>query len=169
MDFFLAIDGDKSGTNEPLQYDEELVYLPYYALYKDINPDANHLMRLQFPDIQHGLKLDLLGPGGKEVPRTSIGKQIGSMWDQLHDRRDSKTWYDLSAGYRYDPNIGVGGGSLIYPMNMFFEMRDPGIYTLEIQMQMLRYTPSTDPEVQHKNIIHFSPIKIKIEKPPDAK
>jgi hypothetical protein len=163
--FFLAIGGARSGTNEPIQYDEELVYLPYYTLYKSKTPDANHLIDLQYPDVQHGLKLNLLGPDGKEVPRTSIGKRIGSMWDKLHDRRDSKMWFDVSAGYSYDSSVGADGGCLIYPINMLFKMKDPGIYTLEIQMQMLRYTPSLDPEEQHKNLIRFPPMRIKIEKP----
>lgn len=167
--FFLAIGGARSGTNELIQYDEELVYLPYYTLYKSKTPDPNNLIDLQYPDVEHGLKLNLLGPDGKELPRTSIGKRIGSMWDKLHDRRNSKMWFDVSAGYSYDPSVGADGGRLIYPMNMFFKMKDPGIYTLEIQMLMLRYTPSLDPDEQYRNLIRFSPIKIKVVKPPEAR
>jgi hypothetical protein len=112
--------------------------------------------------------MEMLGPNRENVPETSIGKKVGSKWTELHDRSDGRRWFNVFAGNGYDPAIGAGGGPLIYPMNTFFEMKDPGIYTLEIQMQMIRYTPSRDPNEDYRNLIRFSPIKIKIEKPPDA-
>jgi hypothetical protein len=90
-------------------------------------------------------------------------------FDSLRLITDSKVANTVAQGsYRDNPG-GEGETIFLRKPNDFFQMERPGIYTLEIQMQMLRYTPSTDPEVQHKNIIRFSPIKVKIEKPPDAK
>jgi len=44
-------------------------------------------------------------------------------------------------------------------------MDKPGIYTLEIQMQMFRYVSSYDPVERSKGLFRFSPVKIQVEKP----
>lgn len=164
--FFLAIGGARNGTNDTIQYNEDLAFLVFYTLRKTNSLD---FMDLQYPDVAEGVKLELIGPDGRKVPRTGVGKIVGSKWDTLHDRRDSKFWFDIYAGNDYDPRVGAGGGRFLYPADRFFKMKKPGIYTLTVQMQMFRYTPSTDPEEQFKNLIRFSPIKIKVEKPPDGK
>ena len=163
--FFLAIGGARSGTNEPVQYNENLIFLPFYSLYANTN---SKLIELQYPDAEYCIKIKMTGPDNQEVPKTNVGKILGSKWDKLHDRSNSKSWFSVLVGNGYNSNIGANGGRLLLAPNDYFDIEQSGIYTLEIQMQMLRYTGSTDPNEQYRNLIRFSPIRIKVEKPPSA-
>jgi hypothetical protein len=160
--YFLAVGGARSGTNEAIECNEDLVFRVFYTLYSTNGPN---LLNLEYPDVEHCLKIDMTGPDGNAVPKTSVGKIVGSLWDKLHDRRDSKAWFDILAGNGYDPNIGADGGQLLMPADTFFRITRPGVYTLQIELQMLRYTSSLDPNEQYRNLIRFGPIKIKVVKP----
>jgi hypothetical protein len=160
---FLAVSGEHSGINEPVRFSERLVWLPFCST----NTGRNYV-ELQYPSAKYGMKIKMVAPDGKEVPKTSLGETFGSKWEKLHDFKDSKLNGVLAYG-PYQPDIGAGGGRPLPSPEDLFEMKQPGVYTLEIQMQMFRHTGSTDPNDQHRNLVRFSPIKIKVEKPPDAK
>ena len=67
----------------------------------------------------------------------------------------------------YKDNLGLGGALFIHAPSELFQMEKPGIYTLEIQMQMFQYVASYDPVERSKTLFRFSPVKIKVEKPPE--
>lgn len=64
----------------------------------------------------------------------------------------------------YDVADGVSG-PLLPAAKDLFQIDKPGIYTLEIQMQMFQIHKNTNQWT--RELIRFSPIKIKIEKPPN--
>ena len=107
----------------------------------------------------------MTGPDGKEVSKTGLGDiwGSGSKWNQLHSYKDSKLSSIFAGPYR--PDVGAGGGQWLPASKDLFEMEKPGIYKLEIQMQMFRHTASTDSGEEYRNLIRFSSIIIKVEKP----
>jgi hypothetical protein len=156
--FFIAISGGIIGTNGAVPFDKRLVWLPFCT-----TNTGGADIELQYPNAKYGMKIKMTGPDGKEVSKTGLGKLSGSKWDQLHSYKDSRL-NGISAG-SYQPDLGAEGGQFLPAPDDLFEIDKPGIYTLEIQMQMFRHTGSTDPDEQYHNLIRFSPVKIKVEKP----
>jgi hypothetical protein len=66
--------------------------------------------------------------------------------------------------YKDNPG-GEGETIFLRKPDDFFQVEKPGIYTLEIQMQMFRYVSSYDPVERSKWLFRFSPVKIRVEKP----
>jgi hypothetical protein len=66
-------------------------------------------------------------------------------------------------------NQGESSGGILPAPKELFEMKDPGLYTMEIEMQMFRYVATRDTDVWFRNLLCFSPIRIKVENPPEAK
>ena len=172
---YLAISGwppDADGivTNEPIRFDKLLVFMPFCDTSK---------VELIYPlDPAYGVKIEMIAPGGKEAPRTTLGKRFGSKFDRLHSITDTRP-YPIDAGGSYRDNEGLGGARFFnnYPVGTvqpaltprdLFEMKAPGVYTLEIQMQMFRFDPKST-NAWNEELIRFSPVRIKVEKPPDAK
>jgi hypothetical protein len=151
---YLVIGGSAS-TNEPIKFNERLAYMPFC--------DTGSI-RLSQAEPVYGTKIKMIGPDGKDVPKTSLGQSYGSKFDQLHSYKDAHLGGIGASG----PYQGMFSGLLARP-NELFIMEKPGIYTLEIQMQMFRYTPSLDTNEWSRNLIRFSPVKIRVEKPPENK
>ncbi len=151
---YLVIGGSAS-TNEPIKFDERLAYQPF------CNTGS---IRLSQTEPIYGTKIKMIGPDGKEVPKTSLGQSYGSKFDQLHSYKDAHLGGIGASG----PYQGMLSGLLARPSELFI-VEKPGIYTLEVQMQMFRYSPTLDPDEDYRNLIRFSPIKIKVEKPPETK
>lgn len=151
---YLAVGGAVS-ANEPIRFDERLAYMPFCT---------NGDVQLSCSGPAYCAKIKMFAPDGKEVPKTSFGQSYGSKFDQLHSYRDAHLGGICACG----PYKGMIGELLASP-NELFLMEKPGIYTLEIQMQMFRYTPSLDTNEWSRNLIRFSPIKIKVEKPQEDK
>jgi hypothetical protein len=141
-------------TNEPIRFDDRLVWMTFC--------DTGKIM-LSYPDTRYGTKINMTDSNGKDVSKTALGKRFGSKFDSLHLITDSKVGNTEALGNSY-PN----GDPLFLPKpNELFQMDKPGIYTLEIQMQMFRYVPSYDPVERSKTLFKFSPVKIQVENPPD--
>jgi hypothetical protein len=155
-EIFIAISGGMSATNGAVLFNKRLVWLPFCA-----TNTSGALIDFNYPSFKYGMKIKMTEPNGKEVSKTSFGKTCGSKWNQLYSYKDSRL-SGISAAGPYQPEFG---GQFLPAPNELFEMDKPGIYTLEIQMQMFRHTGSTDPDEQHRNLIQFSPVKIKVEKP----
>jgi len=118
---------------------------------------------LSCPDIRYGTKIKMTDSEGKKVSKTSLGKRFGSRFDSLHLITDSKVGSTEAWG-SYKDNPGLGGALFLPKPEELFQMDKPGIYTLEIQMQMFRYASSYDPVERSKTLFRFSPVKIKVEK-----
>jgi hypothetical protein len=156
---FIAISGGIIGTNGAVPFDKRLVWLPFCA-----TNTGGALIELQYPNARYGMKIKMTGQDGKEVSKTDLGEIYGLKWDQLHSYKDSRLNGAFASG-PYQPELGAEGGQFLPAPDDLFEMDKPGIYTLEIQMQMFRHTGSTDPEDEYRHLIRFSPVKIKVEKP----
>src|ERR1035441_9771953 len=146
-------------STEPFRFDDRLMWGAFM--------DGSN-MELCYPAPPFGVRIEMTGPDGKEVAKTALGRTFGSKWDKLRSFKDGKLGHtdtrkalDLRGG-------GFSGVPFLAPEDLF-RVDEPGIYTLEIQMQMFRHTASPDPEVWHTNLMRFSPVKIKVEKPTDAK
>ncbi len=152
---YLVVGGSVSATNEPIRFDERLAYMPFCT---------NGDVPLSCSGPAYCVKIKMFARDGKEVPKTSLGQSYGSKFDQLHSYKDAHLGGICACG----PYQGMLG-ELLAPPNKLFLMEKPGVYTLEIQMQMFRHTPSLDTNEWARNLIRFSPIKIKVEKPSGAK
>jgi hypothetical protein len=150
---YLVIGGSAS-TNEPIKFDEKLAYMPF------CNTGS---VFLSYPGYDY-IKIKMFSPSGSEVPKTLKGQIFGCKFDQLHDYKDTHLGGIGASG----PYLGMLSGLLPRP-NELFIMEKPGIYTLEIQMQMFRHTGSLDTNEWARNLIRFSPIIIKVEKPLENK
>ena len=140
-------------TNAPVHFDERLVWLAFCK---------GGRAELWFPiDPTYFLKLRMYDPQGKEVPRTALGKSYGSKFDLLRSYKTTRLQPTRPEG-SYEENRGQGGGGFLPPPKDLFKMRKEGIYTMEIEMQMFRYVASTSVDDWSRNLIRFSPIKIKV-------
>ena len=110
----------------------------------------------------------MFGPDGKEVKKTWTGRDFGTKWEKLHSYKDTKL-QPIWAWGSFEENKGESSGSNLPPPQELFQMEESGIYTMEIEIQVFRYVPTKDTELWFKNLLRFSPIRIKVEKPPDAK
>lgn len=143
-------------TNEPIQFDDRLVWMAYCDTGK---------IELSCPlDVAYGVKIKMTDTNGMDVAKTAMGKQFGSKFENLHKITDSKVYPELAWG-SFKENLGMGGARFLPTPKELFQIKTPGIYTLEIQMQMFRYVASHDPDERSKTLFRFSPIKIKVEKP----
>jgi hypothetical protein len=149
---------DGAVTNEPIPFEDKIIF-------KLFNDKTNRLEAFNYPrDPAFGLKIKMLDAHGKEVLKTELGKKFGSRWNQLYGFGDTHLQTAFAYGsYKDDP--GLGGAQILPPASKLFQMQIPGIYTLEMQMQIFRHTGSNDLEEQHRNLICFSPVKIQVEKP----
>ena len=163
-DVYLAIIGwnhagaSKLGpnTNNIIPFDSQLAWLPFCNTGKVI---------IWFPsDPKYLAKIKMFDPNGKNVSKSSMGNSFGSKWSGLNDYRDTKFQF-VFARESYDENPKLGGCNFLPTPKELFKMKSPGIYTMEIDMQMFRYTISTNVDDWSKNILRFSPVKIKVEKP----
>ena len=114
---------------------------------------------------------------GQDVPKTALGKTFGSEWDSFSANSDEARWaHHLGYGnHRRAPvfawgsftnNQTLGGGIPLPAPKDLFQMRQAGVYTLEIEMQMLRVNTVSNHLTRH--VVRFSPIKILVEKPSAA-
>jgi hypothetical protein len=147
---YLAIGGDRS-TNDPIRFDERLAYYPFC--------NTGDVLLAEAP-FEYGARIRMVGPDGQEVPKTPLGQTFGSRFDQLHNYRDARLGSICACG----PYTGLLG-SVLPSAKELFVMKAPGIYTLEIQMQMFRSGSPPDTNAATRNPIQFSPVRIKIQKP----
>jgi hypothetical protein len=165
---YLAV-GAPGSTNEPVRFDAELIFLPFC--------DTGQV-ELNLSSPPYGIKIRMWGADGQDVPKTALGKTFGSKWDSTwdsfqdslvegkgegpgyHDRRRT----GVSAWGPFTNNPGLGGGKLLPAPKDLFRMDKPGVYTLEIQMQMARVNMGTNQLT--RRLVRFSPVRITVVKPP---
>jgi hypothetical protein len=139
-------------ASEPIKYDDQLVW--------DVCCDAGET-ELSCPDFRYSLKVKMTGTNGVELLKTAKGKRMGTRYDQLHKITDCKVFPVVAWGTLKDHYPG----KLFAKPNELFQIDTPGIYTLEIQMQMFRYVASRDVDERSKTLFRFSPVKISVVKP----
>ncbi len=153
--------GPDPGTNEPFRFDNRLAWAVYCNTGR---------VGIWFPlDPAYGVKVKMFGPSGKEVKRTSLGRDYGTKWDKLHSNKDTRL-QSVQAWGSFEENKGQSsaGGSLPAPQELF-KMDEPGTYTMEVEIQLFRHPSTRDTDAWSRNLLRFSPIKIKVEKPPDKR
>ncbi|HTV43491.1 MAG TPA: hypothetical protein VMF08_23210 [Candidatus Sulfotelmatobacter sp.] len=91
-------------TNEPVRFDDELVWMPFC--------DTGKVM-LSYPDARYGISMRMTDSAGKEVAKTTFCKQwIGSKFESLRLITDSKVANTVAQGsYKNNPN---GEGETIF-------------------------------------------------------
>ncbi len=151
---YLAVGGGRS-TNEPIRFDEKLGYMPFC--------NTGDVMLAEASPV-YSTRIKLISPGGREVAKTPLGQSFGSKFDQWHKYNDTRVGERCACG----PYKGLVSGVLPSPKELFI-MEDPGIYTLEVQMQMFRVGARPDTNAASHNPIRFSPVKIKVEKSEERK
>ena len=155
---YVAIGGARS-TNEPIRFDERLAYMPF------CNTGG---VDLAVATPAYGTRIKMIGPDGKEVAKTALGRSFGSKFDQWHTFNDIRP---LPGGIYASGSYEGLLGPLLPAPNELFVMEHPGVYNLEVQLQMFRVGAHPDTNAATRNPIQFSPVKIKVEKPapPGAK
>ena len=115
----------------------------------------------------------MTGPDGNEVPKTALGMSFGTNFDKV--RRFEDTTGGIGTGYHsshtgvisahgnYDERGGQFSGPLLPSPKQLFQMGTPGIYVMEIQLQMFRVTKGTN--LWARQLIQFAPIEIRVKKP----
>lgn len=144
-------------TNVPIRFDDKMVWRPF------CNTGA---VELNYPAAEFGVKVRLWSNDGTEVPKTELGQKYGSKFDQVHTYEDvTQGWQmgRIEATEPYDPRNGaLFSGSVFPAAKDLFKIEKPGIYRMELEMQMFRVTRGTNH--WDRKLIRFEPIKVKIEK-----
>jgi hypothetical protein len=160
--FYIALSG--SSTNEPIACGDPLSWRPFSIRSKDS-------AEFNYPDRSYGIKLTMLDAAGKEVPKTKLGAEFGIKFEQLRSFQDivptPRTGYSsvqiasILVQGAYDDTDAVSG-PLLPAVNDLFQITKPGIYTLEIQMQMFLIHKDTNQWT--RELIRFTPVSIKVQK-----
>ena len=140
-------------TNEPIQFDDRLVWMTFCET-------GEVELRL---DSAHCIKMSMTDSNGNDIQQTALGQKFGFLFDQLKVFSDIKRPAPTMATGAYKDNWELGGGHLLPTPEQLFKIRKPGIYTLVVQIQVFEVFKNTSPWT--RNLIRFSPVKIKIEKP----
>jgi hypothetical protein len=159
---YVAMGGAQDGpaTSTPIGSDQELVW--------DAFSDASEV-ELFYPSEAYWINVRMLGPDGNEVPKTGLGKTWGSKWNSTRSLVDnSKPGFrcgrigSISARGKYDARY-PGLGKLLPAASRLFVMAKPGIYVMEVQMQMFRRAAPGSKD-KYFTFFEFSPVKLKVEK-----
>jgi len=118
------------------------------------------VVKLHFFGIE-GVGIRMLSPGGRDVAKTSLGATFGaSVGKGKLDPHKSAT--PILAQGPYNARNGGTSGPAIPPVNNLFQMREDGIYTLEIQIQVL-LTVRTNNALAWQPLT-FNAVKFKVDK-----
>ncbi|HOC58112.1 MAG TPA: hypothetical protein PKI20_21015 [Verrucomicrobiota bacterium] len=144
---------------EPFRFDNELMWSPFCESGK---------VELCYPGPPQLARLHMTGPDGKAVPKTRLGETFGTKFDRIRYEDTVHGWSraNIEAQGPYDSRGGGFTGPILPAPAKLFQMKKPGVYTLEVQMQLLRAVWVTNHWTYP--VVRFSPIRIKVEKPSDT-
>lgn len=142
-----------------IRFDDGLVWSPFYPA---------GFTRLVYPKPSYGVKIRMLCPDGKEAVKTALGKTFGAKWDKMLKPGPDRVW-DINAYTHFDPRGGGFSGVFLPAPKDLFEMKEPGTYTLDMEVQVFRYHPQPDPNTLRTNLLVFSGIRLQVEKPAKPK
>ena len=150
---------DQPVTNEPVRFDDRLVWMMFCNTGR---------VEVHFhPEIAaYDFRVRMWGSDGKEVPKTSLGKTFGSKWDSLstYTNPDGRRIGSAFAWGPFTENPELYSGKLLPAPRDLFKMEQPGAYVLEVQMQVFTFVQRGG--VWARQVIGFSPVKIKVVRPP---
>jgi hypothetical protein len=157
-----VLSGDKSDpfiSIEPFRFNDKLVWRPFCNTGR---------AELTYPGPPHLARISMTAPDGKAVAKTRLGETFGSEFDHARFEDTVHGWSvaRVEADSPYDARGGGFTGPTLPAPADLFQMEKPGIYMLEIQMQMFRVVRVTNQWT--KPLIRFSPIRLKVEKPAEA-
>jgi hypothetical protein len=116
-------------------------------------------------DLSSAFKLKLHAPDGKEVPKTALGQTIGVNFDAV------RTFGKLPPGTKLTYLDIMSGMPFHVPEQPFpvlkdcFAMDRPGIYTLELQMQLFRIIDKPPYGPEPEELLRFPPMILKVNRP----
>ena len=162
---------------EPIRFNDELVWGAF---------STNGEVELMYPNPDFGIMVRMWGPDGKEVRRTALGKTYGSKFDEIGSYRPGRAMGHVRTVRPLSPHEAEYGFPARFlpapdpeaPFRInratpkdLFKIKKPGIYTLEIQMQMF-VRPYVRKIADYERVLvasHFCfpQVRIKVEKPPD--
>jgi hypothetical protein len=159
-DVYLAVAGWRAGygpvPNEPIRFDDQLTFLAFC--------DTGQVELVYPLDTRYGMRIRMFDARGVEVAKTRKGESVGSRFDELRDFKDTRTGVMVAWG-SYKENPGLGGGKALPTPNALFKLKKPGIYTMEIEMQMFLVLKRTNQ--WSRKLFRFSPVRVAVEKPSD--
>jgi hypothetical protein len=142
-------------TNGLVGFDDDLKWRPI----------ADDDVMLHSLDLSYGFKMNLRGPDGKAVPKKGPGETIGAHFDSV------KTMKDLPTGIKLT-YLGIMGGRPLHvreqPFPVLkdcFAIDKPGIYTLELQMQLFRIIEKQPYGPEPEELVRFPPMTITVNEP----
>jgi hypothetical protein len=141
-------------TNEPFAASNALTFSVFCETGK---------VELQYsPDPAYFVRIRMTDKNGREVPKTALGTRFGSKFDD----KELRAWKNRSVGIllawgSYEENHGQGMAKSLPSPEDLFEITEPGVFTMEIEMQMFRVI--TVPKWK-REFFRFSPVMIKVEK-----
>jgi hypothetical protein len=152
-------------TNSVIRFDDYLLWMPFST--------SNDVRLVRPVDLAYFVKFKMTDPNGKEVEKTSVGARCGSKLDKLKTISDTGVYPCIAVGgYKENAELiqvktflyrPVDGASIHLTPNDIFQIEMPGIYTMEVQMQM--FCPKSNGTNRwDRELIQFSPVSIKVEK-----
>jgi hypothetical protein len=120
---------------------------------------------LHYPDLSSGFKMNLRGPNGKEVARTALGQTIGVNFDAVKNRETLPPGTRLSELSFLAGFPGFGPTLPLPLLKDCFVMDKPGIYTLELQIQLFKIPYDNAMEPGLEELLRFPPMTIKVNCP----
>lgn len=117
--------------------------------------------RIYLPKPAYLCTVELTGPDGKPVAKTSVGKRYGTAFDQA---KGPDTPIDVDKGGSWVGSIVTPYGSgqfRLPPCDELFEVKRPGNYTFKVQFQVIREI-IRDGKYLGKELVRFPPIEIRV-------
>jgi len=154
---YVAITGWRGGvgggcvSGGTIRVDDRLWWCPF---------STNGVVKLHFCAVE-GVGIRMLSPEGREVAKTSLGATFGTSVGKGKVEPHKNATPILAQG-PYDGRDGGTTGPLTPPVSDLFQMQEDGIYTLEIQIQVL-LTVRTNNTVAGQPLT-FHPVKFKVDK-----
>jgi hypothetical protein len=142
-------------ASERIRSDDKIVWSAF---------STNGAINLSYAEPSYGLRVRMLSAEGKEVKPSALGRSYGSNWLLLRSYKDTRLGSTCAQGV-YDGRNGGFTGPMIASPKDLFEMKSPGVYTMELEAQIFIHSGSTDPKTWQTNLLHFGPLKIGVENP----
>jgi hypothetical protein len=145
--------------SEPIRFDDELVWMPSSSI-GEVN--------VNYKGPVYCVQIKMYDTNNDEVAKTLLGNVYGSKFDQFRPGDYAGTIL-ATGNNHFDKRIldrGLGGRPLPAPGDLF-KIKKPGIYTLEVKIQLLQVDKKdpNDTKTWSQELVQFSPIKLKVEKP----
>jgi len=146
-------------TNDTIRFDDKLLYQTFCKTGKvELQMSTDHA---------YDIRLRMIDKNGRTIAPTSLGKTFGSRYGESETAKNRKVAIHFAWG-AYEDNPYLGGGKFLPSPQDLFHMKQPGGYTIEIEMKMIRVEKFPDNTTRSRSVVYFPVLKLKVEKPPDS-